>query len=83
MEADQMRQSTNRLTNLQLELIKLFNYNLSQAQLLEVKDLLSKYFSDKATNEMDRIWEEKGLSNVTMDSWLNEHMRTPSEKISR
>jgi hypothetical protein len=69
-----MSQSTNRLTNLQLELIKLFNYNLSQAQLLEVKDLLSKYFADKAANEMDRIWEKNGLSNETMDSWLNEHI---------
>lgn len=74
-----MSQSTNRLTNLQLELIKLFNYNLSQAQLREVKDLLSKYFADKATSEMDKVWEEKGLSNETMDSWLNEHMRTPAE----
>jgi hypothetical protein len=74
-----MSQSTKRLTNLQLELIKLFNYNLSQVQLLEVKDLLSRYFADKATNEMDKVWEEKGLSNETMDSWLNEHMRTPSE----
>jgi len=79
MEVDQMRQSTNRLTNLQLELIKLFNYNLSQSQLLEVKELLSKYFADKATNEMDKIWEAKGLTNETMDTWLNEHMRTPSE----
>lgn len=79
MEVDKMRQSKNRLTNLQLELIKLFNYNLSQSQLLEVKELLSKYFADKATNEMDKIWEAKGLTNETMDSWLNEHMRTPSE----
>ena len=74
-----MAQSTNRLTNLQLELLKLFNYNLNQKQLLEVKDLLAKYFADKATREMDKLWEEKGLTNETMDSWLNEHMRTPSE----
>ncbi len=74
-----MRQSTNRLTNLQLELLKLFNYNLSQSQLQEVKELLSRYFADKATNEMDKIWEAKGLTNETMDSWLNEHMRAPSE----
>jgi len=74
-----MAQSTNRLTNLQLELLKLFKYNLNQKQLLEVKDLLAKYFADKATQEMDKLWEEKELTNETMDSWLNEHMRTPSE----
>jgi len=74
-----MTQSTNRLTNLQMELLKLFKYNLSQKQLLEVKDLLAKYFADKATREMDKLWKEKGLTNETMDSWLNEHMRTPAE----
>lgn len=71
-----MTQSTNRLTNLQVELLKLFKYNLSQKQLLEVKDLLAKYFAEKATREMDKLWEEKGLTDKTMDSWLNEHMRT-------
>ena len=74
----QMSRSTNRLTNLQLELIKLFNYNLSTKQLLEVKELLAKYFADKAVQEMDKIRDEKGLANETMDTWLNEHLRTPS-----
>lgn len=74
-----MAQSTNRLTNLQLELIKLFNYNLDEKQLLEIKDLLAKYFAGKATEEADKVWKEKGLTNDTMDSWLNEHMRIPSK----
>ena len=73
-----MNRSTTRLTNLQLELIKLFSYNLNTNQLLEVKDLLAKYFADKATQEMDKIWEEKKLTNETMDSWLKEHLRIPS-----
>ncbi len=62
--------NANRLTNLQLELIKLFSYNLDEKQLLEVKSPLAKYFADKATREMDKIWEEKGLTNETMDTWL-------------
>jgi len=31
--------------------------------------------SFKATQEMDKIWEEKGLTDETMDTWLNEHLR--------
>ena len=31
-----------KLTNLQLELLKLFSYNLSQQELLDVKDLLGR-----------------------------------------
>jgi hypothetical protein len=73
-----MNQSSNRLTNLQLELIKLFNYNLNEAQLMEVKSLLARYFAEKATAETDKVWEEKGLTNETMDAWLNEHLRVPS-----
>lgn len=73
-----MSQTTNRLSNLQLELLKLFKYQLDEAQLLEVKDLLARHFAKKATAEADKIWDEKGLTNDTMDQWLNEHMRTPS-----
>jgi hypothetical protein len=33
------------LTNLQLELLKLFRFNLSDQQIKEVRALLSKYFA--------------------------------------
>lgn len=58
------------LTNLQLELIKLFSLDLSEEQLLEVKQMLSKYFAEKASDEMDKLWEKNGWDNETMDSWL-------------
>ncbi|MCP4219306.1 MAG: hypothetical protein GY765_32025 [bacterium] len=69
-----MSRATNRLTNLQLELLKLFKYNLDETQLLEVKDLLARHFAEKATAETDKVWDEKGLTNDTMDQWLNKHM---------
>jgi hypothetical protein len=60
------------LTNLQLELIKMFSLDLSEAQLLDVKKLLSGYFADQASDEMDRLWDENNWTNETMDSWLKE-----------
>lgn len=66
-----------KLTNLQLELLKVFSHPLSDEQLLEVKDLLATYFADKATEEMDRLWDEKGWSNETMQGWAVTHLRTP------
>lgn len=74
-----MMNTSKRLTNLQLELIKLFSYNLSERQLMEVKDMLAKYFASKATEEMDKIWEDEGLNNETMEAWADEHMRAPSQ----
>lgn len=66
-----------KLTNLQRELLKVFSYELSDEQLLEIRDLLSRYFAEKATEEMDRLWEERGWTDETMREWANEHMRTP------
>ncbi len=69
--------SPGKLTNLQLELLKVFSYQISEQDLLNVKDLLAQYFSNKATQEMDDFWETQHLDNPAMDEWLDEHRRTP------
>lgn len=58
------------LTNLQLELLKLYSLNLPEESLLEIKRLIARYFADKASDEMDRLWEENNWSNETMEEWL-------------
>ena len=68
---------TKKLTNLQIELIKLFEYQVEDRQLLEIKDLLARYFADEATKAMDNLWQENGLTNDTMREWSETHMRTP------
>ena len=67
------------LTNLQLELLKIFSFNVNDQQLKEIKSLLAKYFAEKATSEMDALWDEKKWSNDTMDQWSQEHLRTKYE----
>jgi hypothetical protein len=67
------------LSNLQLELLKLFAYPLPAEQLLEIKAILSRYFAEKATTEMDRLWDENGWTNDTMQTWSEEHLRIKSE----
>lgn len=60
------------LTNLQLELLKLYSMELSEDQLLEVKRLLTNYFAERASDEMDRLWEERGWNDETMEQWLSD-----------
>jgi hypothetical protein len=67
---------TKKLTNLQIELVKMFEYQLEEQQLIQVKDLLARYFADEASKEMDKLWTENGWTNETMNTWANEHMRT-------
>ncbi len=64
-----------KLTNLQIELLKLFQYNLPDKQLAEIKNILAKYFAKSATSEMDRLWDENGWDNETMKAWASEHLR--------
>ena len=65
-----------KLTNLQLEMLKVFSYELPEEQLLEIRQLLAKYFAQKVDEEMDRLWEEKGWTDATMREWANEHLRS-------
>lgn len=55
------------LSNVQLELIKLYSTKLNDHELLELKNILVHHFSQKAINEADNVWQEKGISAQTMD----------------
>lgn len=70
----------NKMTTMQLELLKMFKYNLDESQLIELKELLSNYFSNKVDSEIDKIWQNKEWSNSTMDLIANQHLRTPYKK---
>jgi hypothetical protein len=59
------------LSNVQVELMKVFSTNLSDKELIELKDLLSGFYADKATAQADAIWDERGLSDRDMEKWLN------------
>ena len=39
---------------------------------MAIKRLLAKYFADRASDEMDKLWEEKGWTNEKMDEWLSD-----------
>lgn len=65
----------NTMSNLQLELLRLYGNGVSEENLLEIKTILAKYFAEKATAAMDKVWEEKGLTEQTVIDWTNEHNR--------
>ncbi|HYV91372.1 MAG TPA: hypothetical protein VE978_06300 [Chitinophagales bacterium] len=73
----EVTEKPTKLTNLQLELLKIFSVQMSEEQLLELKDVLSNFFLTKAREEADRQWDEKGWTQETMKQWLTEHYRTP------
>lgn len=68
--------TTNKLSNLQVELLKVFAFDLTEEQLLEVRSLLARYFAEKASDRMDLLWDQNNWSAETMKSWGEEHLRT-------
>jgi hypothetical protein len=60
------------LNNAQVELMKLFGTNLSDNDLTDLKNLLARFFADKAIKAADSIWDERNLTNDDMDKLLNE-----------
>ncbi|PWK16660.1 hypothetical protein LV89_04876 [Arcicella aurantiaca] len=63
------------LSNLQLELLKLYSMNIDEKDLLHFKNYLAQFFMQKAINEADKVWEEKGYNDDLMDEWINEEQQ--------
>jgi len=59
-------------TPLQVELLKVCNRHVSDQQLNEIKDMIGQYFMKNAIELATRIGEEKGFTDETYRSWLDE-----------
>ncbi len=60
------------LTSLQLELLKVYSFNPSNKDLLEVKNLLGNYFAKKLIDNVSLQAKKKGVTDSDLDKWLNE-----------
>lgn len=69
-------ETTKKLSNLQLELLKIYSFNISDEQLKEIKAMLVNYFADKITSDMDKLFETNNWGEEKIEEWAKEHMRT-------
>ncbi len=58
------------LSNVQLELLRMFSHNLNDDDLTSLKRILANFFAERASDEMGKLWDENGWSDETMDKWL-------------
>ncbi|MCU0326959.1 MAG: hypothetical protein MUF45_17240 [Spirosomaceae bacterium] len=63
------------LSNLQLELLKLYGSGVSDEDLKAINGLIVNYFAQKAQDSADKIWNENNYSNDLMDEWLSKDLR--------
>lgn len=45
------------LSNIQMELLKLYSMNIDEKDLLHFKNYLAQFFMQKAIDEADKVWD--------------------------
>lgn len=64
-------------TGYQMQILESIANVKEEQEMLEIRNLIADYFSNKALDAMDRLCDEGKLSTKTIESWHTEHMRTP------
>lgn len=59
------------LSNVQIELLKLYANQVEEEDLFAIKNLIGDYFAKRLTNLADAAWEKNGWTNEDMDAILN------------
>lgn len=73
-------QTSQSMSNIQLELLKLYATDIPDEDLINIKRLMVQYFAEKITRQMDTLWEENNWNAETMHEWAAGHIRSSSEK---
>lgn len=58
------------LSNIQIELLKLYSVGVSDEVLLEFKRLMSQFIMQKLRDEAGKVWLEKGYNETHIHEWL-------------
>jgi len=59
------------LSNVQVELLKLFSVDLPESELLELKSMMAKFLLERARDSADAIWDKKGYSDEELKKILD------------
>lgn len=49
----------------------------SEADYVDFRNMLARYFADKAQKQIDALWDNGSINEQTVEAWGKEHMRTP------
>ena len=64
------------LNEVQVSLLRLTD-NLSSEELKTLQQLIIAFKAQRVAELADKVWDEKGRSEDTMQQFLKTHMRTP------
>lgn len=59
------------LSNIQIELLRLYATGISDENLKELKVIIAKFLLEKAREKADKIWEDRNYDQNTINNLLN------------
>jgi len=65
-------QTSQKLSPLQLELLRIFSFNPTENELIEIKKILAKFFADKLSMLVTKAADTKGFTEQDIDNLLND-----------
>ena len=68
----QIPEPSQKFSNLQLELLRLYEHNINEEELLKVQDFIGKMFLEKLSDDVNLSIKEKKISPDQLEEWLNE-----------
>lgn len=60
----------------QQHLLTMFAFDGSEVRLKEVKEVLTKYFSEKLDQRLNDLWDSGVLNQEKLDEFRKKHLRT-------
>jgi hypothetical protein len=63
------------LSNVQLELLKMFSHQLSDTDLVALRTTLAQFFAQRLIAQADAVWEENQWTDAEVDALLETKMR--------
>jgi len=61
----------------QLDVLNLIKGIQTEEDYIEFRNMLARYFAQKAQRQIDALWENGTINEQTIEQWGNERMRTP------
>ncbi|HEY9560736.1 MAG TPA: hypothetical protein VIR29_08125 [Anseongella sp.] len=63
---------SQKLSSLQLELLKVYSFQPKEEDLLAIKRLLAQYFFGKVQKNIQKAIKEKNITEEDLNRWINE-----------
>ena len=71
MVATQIPSTSTKFNPLQLELLRIFSRNPSEAELLDIKRIIGQYYLDKVVEMADAHASEENWTGADVEAFLN------------